>query len=717
MKPIQILNRYFGYESFRPLQEEIIDRIIQGKDTLGVLPTGGGKSLCYQIPALTLEGLSIVVSPLISLMKDQVDALREIGIEADFINSSQDMEEYKEAMGRLRDGRTKILYVAPERLESAYFIDFMKSLHIEMVAVDEAHCLSQWGHDFRPSYRNIIHFIQGLNKRPRVAAFTATATKRVRDDIVSLLDLRDPSLFLASFDRPNIRFMVKEPKKKKEALLGLLNRDQSTIIYASTRKTVDALYDFLHDKNYPVVKYHAGLSDEERIGAQEDFIRDKASCIVATNAFGMGIDKPDVRKVIHYNMPKDMEAYYQEAGRAGRDGLESEAILLFSKGDIVTAKFLLEKSQDPFSLNRLKDMIGYVNSTKCLRKYILAYFEEDREEDCHNCSSCLGLFRSKDVTKEAQMVLSCIIRMKQGFGATMVADVLKGSQGKKIFQWNFQNLSTYGLLKDWSQGEILDIIHALINEDYLFTGDHMVLKLRKKSEKLLKGEESFYIKVREDREKRSLSTRESESLNPGLFALLREERAKISRVSKLPPYVIFHDTSLVAMSNSLPQSREDFLRIPGIGQNKEEKYGEIFRSIISEYIRNNPHVGKPIVDKKLTAEKEEGFNLSETILDTISLYEGGKSVSQVARERNLSEETILRHLYKAAQVGHLKTFNESLDPRKKEWIYQAIDEFGLGRLKVLMENLPDPVSYEDIRLGVLERMVEQNKAQGSGGLG
>lgn len=713
MKSIDILKKYFGYESFRPFQEEIINTILEGKDTLGVLPTGGGKSLCYQIPALLLEGVTLVISPLISLMKDQVDALREEGIPAELMNSSLSDQEYYQVMQKIRSGQCKILYVAPERLENINFIQEMLSLEISMIAVDEAHCLSQWGHDFRPSYRNISYFIHQLDIRPKIVAFTATATRRIREDIIQQLSLRNPEVFVASFDRPNIRFLVKEPRSKMQDLLSYMNGDESIIIYANTRKNVDSIYEFLQGQGLSLVKYHAGLSSQERKEAQDNFIMDKVKIIVATNAFGMGIDKPDVRKVIHYNMPKDMESYYQEAGRAGRDGLESEAILLFSKGDIVTAKLLLEKSQDPYSMGRLQDMIAYVNSTKCLRKYILRYFEENRQEDCQNCSACLETFITKDVTKEAQMVLSCVLRMKQGFGSAMVADVLKGSQAKKIFQWKFEQLSTYGLMKDYPRDEVLDIIHGLTNEGYLFPDQHLALKVAVKAEGLLKGKEKFQVKVREETSQERKYKKEENTIHPDLFQSLRQVRSKFAIEQNIPPYIIFHDKTLIAMSNFLPQNSQEMLEIPGIGQKKENKYGGEFLKEIINYCKENPQALENRLNlEHKPVEEKGGLDLKDTEFHSFSLYKKGNNIEDVAKARNISPSTVGTHLYEAAKKGYLKTFNEELDLTKKHLIDGAIEEFGMERLKPLKENLPEEISYEEIRMVILERLVSWNRKEG-----
>lgn len=581
------LEKNFGYSTFRPGQEDIISALMQNQDVLGVLPTGGGKSVCYQLPALLKPGLTIVISPLISLMHDQIDSLKQHGIAADFINSTLSQQEYAEIRSRLRRGDLKLLYIAPERLENRSFIEEISRLPLTMIAVDEAHCVSQWGHDFRQSYRQISSFIDALPQRPTIAAFTATATELVRQDIIEQLQLSEPNVFINSFDRPNIKFTVKEPSNKMaEVKAYLKNTNESVIIYAQTRKNVDQIHEHLKKDGYPVAKYHAGLSVEARSKSQDDFIYDRAKIMVATNAFGMGIDKTDVRKVIHYNMPTDLEGYYQEAGRAGRDGLESEAILLFGKQDIVSSKFLIGNSQDPTSISRLDTMIHYANHTSCLRNFILNYFGEARDVDCMNCSSCLSEFTTVDVTREAQMVLSCIVRMKHSFGMTMIANVLRGSREKKLLEWDFDELSTYGLLKHQSEAYVKNILSLLLANHYLTLNQHKGLELTALAQNILRGKETLQMKEQVE------STRNSSRRNvfvtvsaddPELYEELRLLRNDLAREAGMPSYIILNNKSLVDMANKKPVSYQEFLDVDGVGAVKADNYWKAFTELISKY--------------------------------------------------------------------------------------------------------------------------------------
>lgn len=581
------LEKNFGYSTFRPGQEDIISALMQDQDVLGVLPTGGGKSVCYQLPALLKPGLTIVISPLISLMHDQIDSLKQHGIAADFINSTLSQQEYAEIRSRLRRGDLKLLYIAPERLENRSFIEEVSRLPLTMIAVDEAHCVSQWGHDFRQSYRQISSFIDALPQRPTIAAFTATATELVRQDIIEQLQLSEPNVFINSFDRPNIKFTVKEPSNKMSEVKAYLeNTSESTIIYAQTRKNVDQIHEHLKKDGYPVAKYHAGLSVEARSKSQDDFIYDRAKIMVATNAFGMGIDKTDVRKVIHYNMPTDLEGYYQEAGRAGRDGLESEAILLFGKQDIVSSKFLIGNSQDPTSISRLDTMIHYANHTSCLRNFILNYFGEARDVDCMNCSSCLSEFTTVDVTREAQMVLSCIVRMKHSFGMTMISNVLRGSREKKLLEWDFDKLSTYGLLKHQSEAYVKNILSLMLANHYLTLNQHKGLELTALAQNILRGKESLQMKEQVE------STRNSSRRNvfvtvsaddPELYEELRLLRNDLAREAGMPSYIILNNKSLVDMANKKPVTYQDFLDVDGVGAVKADNYWKAFTDLISKY--------------------------------------------------------------------------------------------------------------------------------------
>lgn len=586
-----LLAYHYGYSQFRPGQEEIVEAILNGKDVLGVLPTGGGKSLCYQLPALAMEGLTLVISPLISLMKDQVDSLHEHGIRAAYLNSASSWEEVQYLRQALGQGDLDLLYVAPERLNHSAFIDWMREVKLSQVAVDEAHCVSQWGHDFRASYREIGGFIEALDQRPVVSAFTATATAYVRQDIIQQLGLEDPQLVVNSFDRPNLKLRILEPQSKWEALRQELHPEEAMIIYANTRKQVDQLYDQLRQAKFKVVRYHAGLSAEEREAGQNAFIYEEVNLIVATNAFGMGIDKPDVRKVIHYNMPTDLESYYQEAGRAGRDGLPAEAILLYHAKDIVAAKFLIGQSQDPSSERRLQAMINYADYAGCLRQYLLSYFGENLAEPCQNCSGCLEDVDVRDASREGQMVLSCLVRMRWAYGMTMVCDVLRGSKAQKVRDKGFDSLSTYGLLADYSEKEVKDIISQMLSQGYLSLNQYKGLELTPSSKALLKGDKQLTIKARpykaHSQAKSAQQTAVASQLSERdeeLFEALRELRYELAGDEGVPAYIIFNNQTLLEMAEEKPQTYDDFLDISGVGQVKASKYADIFIERIEEWL-------------------------------------------------------------------------------------------------------------------------------------
>ena len=602
---LEILEKYYGYKSFRRGQENIINSILSGNDVLAIMPTGGGKSICYQIPALLLDGVTIVISPLISLMKDQVDAIKEMGIESTYINSSLTSKEFEEIITNVKENKYKIVYVAPERLESYEFIMAITECRISQIAIDEAHCVSQWGHDFRSSYRRIKNFIEMLNIRPIVTAFTATATEEVKGDIINLLGFIDPSLFVTGFDRENLFINIEKGNDKRSYILKYIeeNRDSSGIIYAATRKEVDYIYELLTSNGYKAGRYHAGLNDELRKENQEDFIKDKINIMVATNAFGMGIDKPNIRFVIHYNMPKNIEGYYQEIGRAGRDGEKSECILLFSPSDIHTQKYLIEVSTENIERKnnqylKLKQMVDLIYSNDCYRKYILNYFGESVSEDCNNCSSCLSEGELVDKTIDAQKVLSCIYRMKKSFGVAMVVDVLRGSKNSKVINAKFNELSTYGIMKDYSSDELKVFINTLISHGYIdyVEGTYPVIKLNNRSVKVLKGDEKVQFK--------EVKIKSTSNDNNTLFEILRELRFNIANEEGVPPYIIFGDNTLREMSTKYPLNLEELMNISGVGEVKLNKYGEIFINTIKDYVDEN---NIKIVNNEYKKKNEEVY--------------------------------------------------------------------------------------------------------------
>lgn len=577
-----LLKQYFGYDEFRPGQKEIIQKVIDQENVLGIMPTGSGKSICYQLPALLLDGLTVVVSPLISLMKDQVDAANQLGIPATFINSSLDGYETARRFQEIDRQQYRLLYIAPERFIMPDFIQAMKRWNVRMIAIDEAHCISQWGHDFRPSYLQMANQLDQLPNRPVIVALTATATVQVAADIKRLLKIPENNHIQTGFERENLRFQVIKDQKKEQYLIEYLkiNKNQSGIIYASTRKEVDRLYHLLKKFDFSVGRYHGGLNENERTEMQEAFLYDRLQLIVATNAFGMGINKSNVRFVIHYQIPGSLEAYYQEAGRAGRDGLSSEAILLFSPQDIQVQKFFIQQSQreegqKQKEYEKLKAMTEYVYIESCLQQYILNYFGET-SSPCNRCGNCLDDREIVEVTTEAQMVLSCLKRMGENYGKQMLMKVLAGSKEQKLQALGFGHLSTYGLMKNQSQKETMQLIEYLISNGYLLTinGEYPILKVTERGIQVLKGQESVYRK--EPKKVQQLSDEETDTL----FEVLRELRTDLASEAGVPPYVVFSDSTLKEMSRIRPSSRLEMLQIKGVGQSKLDKYGEAFLSRI-----------------------------------------------------------------------------------------------------------------------------------------
>lgn len=598
MNKFEILKHYFGHDSFRDGQENIIDNISSGRDALCIMPTGGGKSICYQIPALMSDGIAIVISPLISLMKDQVTSLNQNGIRAAYINSTLTSAQQSRAIYNAMRGEYKLIYVAPERLEVPAFLNLCNSIKISLIAVDEAHCVSQWGHDFRPSYLKIADFISRLDNRPVISAFTATATDAVKRDILNLLGLKNPYQITTGFDRKNLFFAVKRPQRKQNELLAIVSehKNQSGIIYCATRKNVEKVSDFLNENGYDSLIYHAGLSNGIRSKNQDDFINDRCNLIVATNAFGMGIDKPDVRFVVHYNMPKNLENYYQEAGRAGRDGENSDCILLYSPADVHTQRFFIENNDENDELTdeqrekikkndyyKLNKMVGYCTSTACLRNYILNYFGEYHTNDCNNCSACLKEYKLTDVTVDSQKILSCIIKTRQRYGASTIIDVLAGSKKESIKNAGLDEQSTYGIMSKTKKAAISELITKLIDEEYIHQteGKYPILEVTQKSYPILKGQKSLTMRlaVKEDLHREI----QQAEIDRSLFDKLKERRKYLADKASVPPYVIFSDASLRDMCAKLPTNENDFLRISGVGIKKQEKYAKEFIPIIKEY--------------------------------------------------------------------------------------------------------------------------------------
>lgn len=605
----EVLKKHFGHREFREGQEEIINQILSGRDVLGIMPTGAGKSICYQVPALMMGGITLVISPLISLMQDQVISLRESGINAAYINSSLSAPEYFRTMDRAANSEYKIIYVAPERLSADDFLRLSENVQISMVTVDEAHCVSQWGQDFRPSYLKISEFMEKLAYRPVLSAFTATATKEVREDISLILRQNNPYVVTTGFDRKNLRFAVERPKKKDDTLIKLLKayNGRSGIVYCSTRKNVEEVCDFLIEKGYSATRYHAGLSDEERGMNQDDFIYDRKTVMVATNAFGMGIDKSNVSFVIHYNMPKNLESYYQEAGRAGRDGEPAECTLLYSGADVKLNQFLIEKGNDTNEdfteemkesvrekdRERLKLMTFYCTTNECLREYMLRYFGEKTSSFCGNCSNCNSNFETVDVTTESQKIVSCVYRVaqrKRSFGRVTIIDILHGSKSSKIISQGLDTLSTYGIMSDVPVHRIRMIMDYLIEKSFLAQTDdeYSVVKLTAESADILKGNQKVSMKLpkemRRSAEKGKASYSSPEyDINDKLFSELRVLRNQLAMEARVPAYIVFADAALRDMCRKMPVNRDEFLNVSGVGEAKAEKYSKQFTELIQRY--------------------------------------------------------------------------------------------------------------------------------------
>lgn len=599
---LSVLKEYFGHDSFREGQDRITDSLLGGHDVLGIMPTGAGKSICYQVPALMFDGITIVVSPLISLMKDQVSALVQSGVAAAYINSSLTHAQYLKVLQNTESGKYKIIYVAPERLCAPAFLGICRNLNISMVAVDEAHCVSQWGQDFRPSYLKIPDFIDALNSRPVVGAFTATATGAVRDDIKTLLRLVSPLVVTTGFDRPNLFFSVMQPKNKSIELMKLIKerKNESGIVYCSTRKAVEEVCELLQKNGFAATRYHAGLDENERRRNQDDFVYDRATIMVATNAFGMGIDKSNVSFVIHYNMPKNMESYYQEAGRAGRDGRSADCILLYSAKDVRTNQFLINNSEPNPDLTedeqeevrrrdreRLKQMTFYCTTHKCLRKFILEYFGDKGPERCEKCSNCLSNHENTDITVDAQKIMSCVARTGQRYGKKVICDVLRGSKNERLISAGLSRQSTYGIMADCPEKRLRDIIDHLCESGYMTAqGDeYPILKLAPKSRGVLTGQETLRMMLEIPQKKKAAAVKDA-LLPPAdekLLAALKDLRKSLAMRQSIPAYVVFTDATLIDMCRLKPKTQEEFMEVSGVGQAKSQRYGEVFLAVIAEF--------------------------------------------------------------------------------------------------------------------------------------
>ncbi|MEH7331097.1 DNA helicase RecQ [Neobacillus drentensis] len=697
---LPLLQSHFGYNSFRKGQEQAIQSVLDGNNTICVMPTGGGKSICYQIPALALQGTTIVISPLISLMKDQVDALNQVGIPATFINSSLSFNEAYERMRNAQLGKYKLLYIAPERLESREFIEDLINMEIPLVAVDEAHCISQWGHDFRPSYRHIQQMVRTLPQRPIVMALTATATPRVREDICRLLDINEENTVITGFERENLSFSVIKGQDRLKFLLDYLkkNETEAGIIYAATRKNVDQLYERLRKENINVARYHAGMGDAERAREQDRFLEDKASVMVATSAFGMGIDKSNIRYVLHFQMPKNMESYYQEAGRAGRDGLPSECTLLYSPQDVQIQRFLIDQSIDRgrihAELEKLQQMVDYCHTENCLQEFILKYFGESETEPCGRCGNCTDSRTSIDVTKEAQMVMSCIIRMGQRFGKTLIAQVVTGSKNKKVTELGFERLPTYGIMKDKGAKEVSDFIEFLISQELIAIeqGQFPTLYVSSKGKDVLLGRIQVY-------RRETVQVKQVSKSDP-LFEALREVRRQIAETEKVPPFVIFSDAALKDMCTKQPKTNQEFLQVSGVGEHKLQKYGLEFIQAIRNFLQDHTDYQSEIQAEVKAPKKTAKKAVGESHLETLTLNQNKLSIEEIAEKRELAISTVESHLLQCAQQGLDVDFTKHVPSDYIPLLEKAVAEVGRDRLKPIKELLPEEVSYFMIKVYV-----------------
>ena len=707
MTPREALKRYFGYDSFRPGQEEIVSALLAGRDALAIMPTGAGKSLCYQVPALLLPGLTLVISPLISLMQDQVKGLNAAGIHAAFINSSLTETQIARALDLAAEGSYKLVYVAPERLESPVFRSFSAGADISMVTVDEAHCISQWGQDFRPSYLKILDFIDSLPRRPIVSAFTATATREVKDDIVCTLRLHDPKVLVTGFDRPNLYFQVERTRRKDDFVIQYL-RDhpgESGIIYCATRKNVDKLQELLTEYGFAATKYHAGLSAEARRKNQNDFIYDTAPVIVATNAFGMGIDKSNVRFVLHYNMPQSMENYYQEAGRAGRDGLPSQCVLLFSAQDVIINKFLLDKKDfaemddeeadllRQRDLQRLQTMERYCQTTECLRNYILAYFGEHPTAPCGNCGSCNNDFDEVDMTDAAKWMINCVAELHGRYGKAILFGTLQGANRARLRELGAERFKSYGRMKDTPRETLERLLAQLLEDGYLVQSDDQYAVLHIGDIAPLKAGGQVLVKLPPQREPEKARAPKPKRRSPmdaltsaglELFNQLRQLRFDTAQREGLPPYVVFGDKSLVDMCLRAPRRAEDMLGIYGMGERKYEKYGAAFFAVIDAYRADHPDAvlsldpPAPEPEKPLPSEKKKKPPKAERPAFYLT--------AEDARSFNYQDSYTGAEL-KAALI------EAAGDPDVKAPTIKEIDEWLLAQRLIGMERLPTKGFY------------------------
>ena len=710
-----VLQHTFGYPDFRLQQAKAIENILQHKDTLVLMPTGGGKSLCFQIPALLFEGLTVVISPLISLMKDQVDALRASNVAAAFLNSSQSTNEQNFVLEKIQSRELKLLYVAPERLMAAggQFLNFLQTQQISLVAIDEAHCISSWGHDFRPDYAILSQLRQRLPHVPFVA-LTATADKRVRQDILNQLDLTNPQVFLSSFNRPNINYEVQPKRNHYEKLLRFLatRKNESGIIYCLSRSNTELIAEKLRADGYDATHYHAGLTKEERDRVQEKFIRDDLKIITATIAFGMGIDKPNVRYVVHADLPKNIEGYYQETGRAGRDGLPSEALLFYSFGDVKMMERMVQVEGNPeqtkIMQRKLRQMSDYGNLRTCRRQFLLKYFDETFADKCGNCDNCTAQHETiPEATVIAQKALSAVVRLKENYGMSYVVDFLRGSQSEKI-RGEHKELKTFGIGKELSKEDWMAYIRELLAKGYLLQtlGEFPVLKLTQRSQAVLYKNEAVTL-TKFKTVDHAARVKEAPEYEPDLLEMLKVVRKYFAVKDNVPAYIVLNDYSLQEMATYLPQSLTELRAISGFGDVKIDKYGKKFLEPIADYcgvnnLGSRMHLKNPKRERKAEkkiSEAPKSKSVGTTHHLSFRLFQEGKTVGQIALERKLNESTILSHLEIYVANGSL-SLSKFVSSKKKAQIEEAIAIHGTASLKLLKQNLDEAISYNDIQMVV-----------------
>lgn len=708
MKALEILKRVFGYDTFRDQQEQIIQSVLDGHDTLVLMPTGGGKSLCYQVPALVKEGLAIVVSPLIALMKDQVDALRIAGVEAAYLNSTQTSSEQREIVRKIESGKLKLLYVAPERINERFW-SFLQTLKINLFAIDEAHCISHWGHDFRPDYLNLAG-IKAFFPQVPVIALTATADDLTRKDILDRLKLMQPKVFVSSFNRPNITYLIEPKRDTYSRLVDFLNErtEDAGVVYCLSRNATEDIANRLRQDGFSALPYHAGLPREIRSEHQDKFLKDEVKIIVATIAFGMGIDKSNVRFVVHMDLPKNIESYYQETGRAGRDGLPSTAILFYTYADVIKLRSFVEiednSEQSEIMLKKLDQMASFCSGKMCRRRYLLNYFDEKAPYYCGNCDICLAEYEKEEANVPAQKVLSAVTRLNQKFGVGYVVDFLKGSQSAKIREEHKQ-LKTYGVGTEWTKEEWTRFIFSMIDQGALMQagGDFPVLELTETSQKILKGEEIFFL-LKKKEKKKVQEDEAAQKHEKALFDKLKKVRTELATKEGVPPYLVLSDATLQEMSRYLPLTLENVGRIHGFGEVKLDRYGFTFLREVKSYaeqhgLKSQMHLKKQV--KASVSMRNSRSSKEDTYQQSLDMLLQGKTIEEVAQERGLSKQTVENHVSYWIKFGKL-ALGAFVTQEKQQIIKKTASELGNLQLKPIKEALGEDVSYGEIRWTLVE---------------